>query len=125
MINKIKEYFAGYGGFKGKTLTVDYSDFDENTVSFIPVPCRETVKRYVDGGKICQYVFKIRFVSDYRVSENSAYLITDGLKNFINSNPPDFEEALYFEIEDYCHLNRNSAAKGEYEIKLKYVYEVK
>lgn len=125
MIYKILQYFKNYPGFAGKRLAIDYIGPDKNVVSFIPDGMSEVTRTYTDGGKIMRYTFRVVFLSDYKVTENSAYLITEGIKRYINENPPDFDGGLYFEVTEFCHIAENTGTKGKYEMKLKYVYEVK
>ena len=121
MIYKLKEYFENFSGFDESKVTVDYENFEKNTVVLRPCAFDPVVKRYQDGGEIRQYIFTINFKTDYRIKDNSAYYLEKLLKDYINENPID--GGLYFEVLESCHLKKVSASVAEYEMKLRYVYE--
>lgn len=121
MIEKLKNYLSGFDGFFGKTISVDYDEFEKSDVIISPVPVAETVKKYADGGEIKQFVFCLRLKQDFGFGNNEAYHIFDELLKYMSDNFI-MENALYFEVLESCYLKKSTAVYAEYEMKFRLIY---
>lgn len=59
IIEGIRTWLSGFTGFTGGVGSVDFLPAEALSYSVDSVPCAETVKRYLDGSGLKQYLFVV------------------------------------------------------------------
>lgn len=134
IINKIRNYFIGCPLIDELArINVDYLGVDEAQYTIDAVPTSTTIKQYVDGGKLKQYVFVFASREYYGADtlqnlENSGFYekFSDWIEeqNEIGNLPllEDGKKATGIEVLTSGYLFDSTEDKARYQIQLRLTY---